>query len=68
MVPCYICGQDTEPGGSSAVAGLGPCKYVCRPCVASLVAREVTRLHDQRNARNRRYLAKKGALPQEVGH
>ncbi len=59
MVKCYLCGLDADSSVCRGVLGLGPAKYVCPVCVQLVVVSEVMAKHDEKNAANRRYLAKR---------
>ncbi len=59
IVKCYLCGLDADPSLCSGVFGLGPAKYVCRACQQGMLVSVVMAKHDEKNAANRRYLAKR---------
>jgi hypothetical protein len=66
MVKCYLCGVDVNQFDCQGFSGLGPKKFVCPACVGSAgesqlsVLAVVIQKHEEKNAANRRYRAKRG--------
>lgn len=58
-VKCYLCSLDVKSYDCMGVSGLGPMKYVCPVCTKTVVFAVVMDKHDDKNAANRRYLAKR---------
>ncbi len=65
MVKCYLCGLDVNQFDCQGFSGLGPKKFVCPACFALAGGSQLSALglviqkHDEKNAANRRYLAKR---------